>query len=172
MKTFLAAAALSIGAIGAAQATIIPVVLSIPSGLGDGSPMTGSFSDIISGAGSFTDDIVFNGPPPTSTDTFTATAGSGITFTGVTLSYFSGGGSVPLSGSMTSTSINESTGTIISALYDLKISGTAAAGASYSGTISALPGVAAVPEPESWALMLLGLGATGAFVRGRKQRRD
>ena len=39
--------------------------------------------------------------------------------------------------------------------------------ASYSGTLSF--GTAAVPEPATWALMLLGFGALGVSMRRRRQ---
>jgi hypothetical protein len=29
-------------------------------------------------------------------------------------------------------------------------------------------GIAAVPEPESWAMMIVGFGMVGAGVRGRR----
>jgi hypothetical protein len=167
----MAAIALSAGAIGAAQAKIIPVTIAFPTGLGDNSPGTASFSDAVSTAGAFTDDIVFAGPPPAATDVFSLTAAAGVTFTSVSLNYFAGGSPTPLSGTFTPTSVNESTnGPVISALYDLKISGISTGG-SYTGTITSTPGaVAAVPEPESWALMLAGLGATGAFMRSRRRK--
>lgn len=173
LTTLAAVLLLSAGAIGAAQAKTIAIQLTMPTGLGDNSPFTGTFTDAITAGGTFTDDIVFAGPPPAALDVFKITAGTGLTFTSVSLNYYSGG-SVPLTGTFTSTSVNESTeGNVISALYDLKITGTATAGASYSGTITSTPGsvpVAAVPEPESWALMLAGLGATGLFMRSRRQR--
>jgi hypothetical protein len=48
-----------------------------------------------------------------------------------------------------------------------RISGTAGSDASYAGTVN----VAAVPEPATWALMLIGFGTVGYVMRGRKQRR-
>jgi hypothetical protein len=50
--------------------------------------------------------------------------------------------------------------------YDLQIFGTVTGtlGAAYAGTISAF----AVPEPETYAMMLVGLGMMGFMVRRRK----
>ncbi|MBL8352816.1 MAG: PEP-CTERM sorting domain-containing protein [Burkholderiaceae bacterium] len=49
--------------------------------------------------------------------------------------------------------------------FVLEVSGTAGAGgASYGGNIVAIP----VPEPETYAMMLAGLGALGFLARRRK----
>lgn len=40
--------------------------------------------------------------------------------------------------------------------------------ATYSGTLSFSP--AAVPEPATWALMIIGFGATGSMIRARARR--
>ncbi|MEP7099060.1 MAG: FxDxF family PEP-CTERM protein [Burkholderiales bacterium] len=56
-----------------------------------------------------------------------------------------------------------------SGLYDLEVSGSVTAdGGGYSG---ALANVVAVPEPEQWALMLMGLGALGLVNRRRAKSR-
>lgn len=45
---------------------------------------------------------------------------------------------------------------------------TAAADAAFSGNLSFATAVAAVPEPASWGMMLLGFGMIGAASRSRK----
>ncbi len=57
--------------------------------------------------------------------------------------------------------------------YDLQISGTATAGASYYVGTSYLTSVAApIPEPETYAMMLAGLGLMGYVARRRRQKGD
>lgn len=57
--------------------------------------------------------------------------------------------------------------------YELRLTGTAGAGAqfppnaTYTGQITFAPN-AAVPEPGTWALMILGFGGAGAMLRIRR----
>lgn len=53
-------------------------------------------------------------------------------------------------------------------LFTLNVSGNAGAGASYGGSIGAVP-VSAVPEPETFAMLLAGLGLMGAIARRRNK---
>ena len=53
-------------------------------------------------------------------------------------------------------------------LFTLNVSGNAGAGASYGGSIVAAP-VSAVPEPETFAMLLAGLGLMGAIARRRNK---
>jgi len=48
----------------------------------------------------------------------------------------------------------------------LSVSGTSYGSASYGGTLSFSPGP--IPEPASWAMMLIGFGAVGSIVRRRR----
>lgn len=56
------------------------------------------------------------------------------------------------------------TATLGKGSYVLELVGYAADGGSYGGTLS----VPAVPEPETYAMFLAGLGVMGAIVRRRK----
>ena len=53
--------------------------------------------------------------------------------------------------------------------YDLILVGRAYGNSSYSGTINA-DVTAAVPEPATWAMMLVGFGAVGYTMRRRKSK--
>ncbi len=59
-----------------------------------------------------------------------------------------------------STSFNLTPGTV----YDLQVSGTA--GTSFIANVQA---VSAAPEPATWALMVLGIGAIGVAMRRSRQ---
>jgi hypothetical protein len=152
------------------QTSPVLVTMNYVSGVGS-KTQKGTFTDTLSTAGIFTDSYIFNSPPAIATDSFTATAGTGITFTSVVFTYFNSTTPLPLTGSLTGSSITESAGTVNSALYEITITGTATAGASYTGTITAasISQTAPVPEPASWAMMLAGLTATGAFL-GRRRK--
>ena len=49
----------------------------------------------------------------------------------------------------------------------IRITGTASGNVSYGGTISFVPN--AVPEPATWAMMLVGFGMVGGAVRYRRR---
>jgi hypothetical protein len=55
-------------------------------------------------------------------------------------------------------------------MYQLKVSGTGITGASasYGGNIVATPVAAPIPEPETYAMLLAGLGVVGFVARRRK----
>lgn len=52
--------------------------------------------------------------------------------------------------------------------FTLQVSGNAGTGASYAGSIVA----AAVPEPETYAMLLAGLGLMGAVARRRNKSKE
>ena len=56
--------------------------------------------------------------------------------------------------------------------YDLQISGNLQAGGYFSGHMTLAPTtMAPIPEPETYAMMLAGLGLMGFVARRRKQQR-
>lgn len=127
--------------------------------------LTSTFSAVHT-AGSFTDTFTFTLSGITSASLSLITIGAGIAdidFTSATLN------SLPLT-------LTTDAGGFVEILYSptdfavtgpltLIVNGTSGANASYSGTLN----VTAVPEPETVALMLAGLGVLGFVARRRRQ---
>lgn len=66
--------------------------------------------------------------------------------------------------------ITGTTFSVAAGTYQLRLAGTAgpsSATSAYSGTINFVPG--AVPEPATWALMILGFGAVAGALRYRRR---
>ncbi len=94
----------------------------------------------------------------------------GITSLGVNL--FTGGGAPVQSGFSLGAIGLVSAPSIVAGTYDLRVNGTltGSAGGTYGGTMSAV--AAPVPEPETYAMMLAGLGLMGFMARRRKQAQE
>jgi hypothetical protein len=56
----------------------------------------------------------------------------------------------------------------LSGTQTLVVNGTSGGSGAFAGTIAFAPFVG-VPEPASWALMIMGFGGLGAVVRTRKR---
>jgi opacity protein-like surface antigen len=165
MKRTTAAAVLTAalcGVASAASAAVIPVTFSAVGS-------DGSFS------GTFGDTGITN---PTFTDTFTFTLPTGLasstvssTFQGLTTDVnFT---SVTLDGhqfNIGDAGKNEfrflDNLPVTAGPQTLTVSGTSGGNGSFAGTIAFAPS-RAVPEPASWALMILGFGGVGASLRRR-----
>ena len=51
---------------------------------------------------------------------------------------------------------------------ELVVSGSSGPAGSFGGTVNFSPVTAGVPEPASWALMIIGFGSAGALLRRRR----
>ena len=155
------------GLSGAAQAAeTLGGHVTMTQSLTDPNRYTGGFT--VTHTGAFEDTWTF-GPLPAGLasaslisigfDAFEDINFSNVTLNGTPLTLVNTG---PLSSAFTASELFSSGG-----INTLIVSGTSGAGATYSGTINyRLTG--AVPEPATWALMILGFGAVGAAMRRRK----
>jgi hypothetical protein len=121
----------------------------------------------------------YNAATQVFTDTFdfklpSGTAGSSVTssdtandlvFTGITFNNVNG---------VVGTDLDGDPGAAIKAqvvvqgqTQELILTGTGGAAATFGGTVNFSP-LAAVPEPASWALMIIGFGSAGALMRRRR----
>lgn len=131
---------------------------------------TASFSSSVSGT--FTDFWTFNVVAPGASAAASATniafnGGGGITSFAGLLSTVNLTGTPVVNPPVVVSVLSGFTGVLIPGAYSLRISGTTAAGgASYGGNVVLTP----VPEPETYALMLAGLGVIG-FVAARRRNR-
>jgi hypothetical protein len=141
---------------------------------GSGTSFSGTINDTTGVTGSFTDVFQFSGAPMAADIAFTATAGTGITFTSLTLEYYPfvvADTVTPNTFSLTSTSASAKAYDQISGFYAWIVTGTSTSNtAKFTGSITentAVTIAAAVPEPSSWALLLGGLGVMGLLSRKR-----
>jgi len=155
---------------------IASVLLALGSGnaMAMGGPLTffgntASFSSSVNGV--FSDVWTFNVAPPGASAAASATniafngAGGIAGFTGVLASVALTGSSVPTPPVVVNV-LSGFTGVLAAGPYTLTIGGNAGSGASYGGNVVLTP----VPEPETYALMLAGLGIVG-FVAVRRRPR-
>lgn len=122
------------------------------------------------GTNSFTDTFTFTLPAgvtsSTISSTFTSDPSNNIDFTSVTLD-----GTPFTVGSTGQNEFQFLNGLSVNGLQTLVVAGTSGGNGSYSGAIdfSLAGGAGAVPEPASWALMILGFGGAGALIRKRRR---
>jgi hypothetical protein len=166
MKKILLAASVAaavLGAVGSAAAAIMPVVFTAP---GPDGSFSGTFGDNGITSATFTDTFTFTLPTGLASTVVTSTlqgASTDVNFTSVTLN-----GNVFAVGQagqnefrfLDNLGVSNGTQTLI-------VSGTSAGRGSFAGTLAFAPAVRGVPEPASWALMILGFGGVGASLRRR-----
>jgi len=170
LKPFVLAAALAFTAAGAyAENNVFDVPLSGPSP--DGT-YTAGFSSVHTVAGSFVDTITFT---PTvsgflngSLVTTSSNPATDINFTSGTVNGVAFNFSPTGSNEWGFTNVAYGTGPLVLKLFGIAAPSLAAGTsitASYGGTLN----VSAVPEPETYAMMLGGLGLIGFLARRRKK---
>ena len=175
MKHLLLAAAAATGLIAlapAANATIIPITFAFA---GDGSG-TANFGDKGIMTQTFSDTFTFNLPIGTASGSLTSVlvgASTDVSFTSVSLN------GTPFTVNSTGTVDSRSLIMlpVTAGPQQLVVSGTVnpssgSAGpfnGGFGGSLSFAPATGGVPEPTSWALMMLGFGGLGAVLRGKRR---
>ncbi len=183
LKSIATVAALAVAAGGALAEDLNMTVDLVPSGA---NMFTGAFSAIHRESGAFLDSFVFNLPPLASalgsgTVTFTSLSGPISLVQAVVAS--ADGGFVGQTDTFASLAIPSSFSFMnATAPLTLLVQGFAGGGAidpfddpvplttSYAGNITFNNAVAAIPEPETYALMLAGLAGVGYAARRRKEK--
>ena len=131
----------------------------------------GSFAGRAASASSFTDIISFSTLQKLDVSSFVGTIGK-TAFSSLAISLWNGTGSHQIATASLSGSVGSGTSTfrfstldytgLAQGAYQLHVNGLGKAGAAYAGTISA---VAAVPEPETWGMLVIGAGLVGVQLR-------
>jgi hypothetical protein len=163
-KVLLAASAAAavFAFVGSAAAAVMPVTFSA---VGSDGSFSGTFGDTGITNPTFTDTFTFTLPTGLASSTVSSTfqgATTDVNFTSVTLNgtQFNVGDA----GKNEFRFVDNLP--VTSGPQTLIVSGTSAGNGSFSGTIAFAP--RAVPEPASWALMILGFGGVGASLRRRQ----
>ena len=170
MKSIILAATVAAALLGGASAASAAQFHTFTLPQADGS-FTGTFGDNGIDAGVFSDTFGF--VLPTGISSFTASSAltrvggstmNDINFTSITLN----GANFNI-GSTGNVEFRFLTGaSVTNGLQQLVVSGTSGGNGSYAGTVAFTPAMGAVPEPASWALMILGFGSAGAMLRRRR----
>ena len=155
-----------LGAAGAADAAVYNITLTA---LPDGT-YTAGLASTVTGSGAFTDTFNFTIPiPGNASSTLASIVIGGLTninFGSVTLN--SAAGSAPFT--INSGALDQATLTLASVLpgvASIVVNGSVVngTGGSYGGAVNIAP----IPEPATWAMMILGMGMVGFGLRLRRR---
>lgn len=122
-----------------------------------------SFSGVI-GAQDGADEVLFTLP---TTGAHVGGLGASFSFNFSNFSFSPSAFSFKLNGNSIALTNNAFVTTLAGGQHKLEVFGTT--GAQYVGGITNLANLAPVPEPESYAMLLAGLGVMGAVARRRRQ---
>lgn len=173
MKTLVLAAAFAATMLAGSAANALPVItFTAPEADGSFTGMFGNSGIAGDAMGNFSDTYTFNLPAGVTAWTITSTFNNiaptnNIDFTTV---QFNG-----VNFNIGSTGNNEyrflNNQFTTNGSQNLTVNGYSGGNGTYSGTLafSLVPG-GAVPEPASWALMLVGFGGVGAILRNQRRR--
>ncbi len=161
-KTVLGGAAAAVALMAVAPASAATVVLTP----GPNGTLSGGFEATGLGLGSFSETFTFNLPTAGTTgvslisiavDAATNVNFSSATLNGIALA-LSPNGMIETGGLSLATTAG---------LQTLIVNGTSGGNGSFGGNVSFAPAGGAIPEPATWALMILGFGLVGGMMRRR-----
>ena len=166
MKSVVLAAAVAAAMLSVAPAALAATTLTLTPPAADGS-LSGTFGDTGVAAGDFSDTFTFALPTgiagATVTTNFVSNLLNNIDFQSVTFN----GQSFTLSPTGQVENGYILSLPVAAGQQTLVVNGRSGGNGSYSGTLSFAMG--GVPEPASWAMMIIGFGGIGALMR-RKSR--
>ena len=145
--------------------SIIPMDPTTSMGWFGANPAAGSFLDhyLFTALTPFTITLQDNGTSFSSFSGLTATL-----FDSVPTSVYSGASNSPVAGAAFTNAVPSSP--LAAGNYDLQISGTATPYSPWYGGTVTLVTAAPIPEPETYAMILAGLGLMGFVARRRRQK--
>jgi PEP-CTERM motif len=166
MKKVLLGAAMAASMLLVAPAAYAAQEISFTPPAVDGS-ISGTFGNVGLAEGAFEDTFTFNWPSNgTGGATISSVFSSALTdvnFTSVTLN----GKEFDIL-STGSVEFRKLEDLLLPVANTLVVKGWSGGSGSYSGTLAFAP-TAAVPEPATWAMMIIGFGAAGSMVRSRRK---
>ena len=131
-------------------------------------PATISWSDADVGGSPFSGFVDFSNTLGGNYFVSLTTADPNVLFTALTIAPLGGGAAVLNYAGGPTSAITLLPGSFGAGSYHLTFGGTTSSGGGGEG--GTLSFFAAVPEPGTWAMMLLGFGAIGLAMRGRRRR--
>jgi hypothetical protein len=169
MLKFLAAASVAAMMVAGAGGASAAQMITFTDPAADGS-FTGMFGNSEIPLGAFTDTYTFNLPSGFASWTVSST------YNDISPTNDVGLGAVTFNGAsfqVVETGLNEyqriNFQPTINGSQTLVVNGTSGGNGTYSGTLSFARAPIGVPEPATWAMMLIGFGGAGSLLRARRR---